>query len=155
MEYYLWALDLSLSNTGVAIFNDDGFLMINFSIPTTPKIDTQKRLKVIGDTLSEYRKFYPCKTIVIENAFSRFNIATQMLYRVRGLCEYLFSDCLIVGYSPNKIKKAITGNGKSDKEEVKKFVVEKYPNLILSDYDCTDAVAIGITYFINKGLENE
>lgn len=154
---FMWAIDLSLKNTGVAIFNQSKIPVFLFSIPTEKLgTDIQFRLKAIGKTLEKYKTEYPCGTLVVENGFARFIKATQQLYRVRGVIEYVFADSYQFGYSPRTIKKIITGDSKATKEKVQDAVLKIYPFLRFDDFDQSDAVAIGLTHYkVKEDKEDE
>lgn len=151
---YIFALDLSIANTGIAIFDQKVNLIEIQSIKTNPKETHGNRLKQIADTLIELREKYDTNLVIIERAFSLHNTATQVLYRVHGIVNYIFCDCQQVYYAPNAIKKTITGEGKADKSQVQKVLNDLYPNVKFKDYDQSDAVAIGITHFIKEGTLN-
>jgi crossover junction endodeoxyribonuclease RuvC len=144
---YIWGCDLSLSNSGIAIFDSSGIPICVFNIKTNPKEDYGLRLKQIGDTLLEYKDKYPPEIMIIENAFTRFNKATQALYRVRGIVEMLFWDIPKEFLAPTVVKKIICGNGKADKNEIKNYIRKLYPEIEISDNNVSDALAIGISYF--------
>ncbi len=152
MNNYIWSIDISLSNSGVCIFDKNQNIIEIFSIKTNPNVLTQHRLRYIYDRLNEKLSEYPCDVLVLENGFTKFNTATQMLYRVHGVVNMLFDFCSQVYYAPTTIKKAITGDGKSNKVDVKIAVKQKYPNVEFNNEDESDAVAIGLTYFM-KGIK--
>lgn len=145
---YIWGCDLSLSNTGIAIFDEQGNPIEVFSIATNSKDNYGIRLKIIGKILLRHKKKYPPKEMIIENAFTRFNKATQALYRVRGLIEYLFWDTPQKYLSPTSIKKIISGSGKSDKLEIENYIRKLYPSVEIENNDQSDALAAGTTYFM-------
>jgi len=151
---YIFALDLSISNSGIAIFNKNASLEKIQSIKTNPSDSHGIRLKQIADKLIELRLGYPPQTVIIERGFSLHNIATQVLYRVHGIANYVFYDCEQIYYAPTSIKKAITGDGKADKKLVQKMIKEIYQDIKFKDFDQSDAVAIGLTYFIKDGVLN-
>ena len=145
--YYIWGCDLSLSNTGIAIFDEQGTPVKVFSISTTSKDNYGVRLKIIAKILQRYKKLYPPKELVIENAFTRYNKATQALYRVRGLIEYLFWDIHQTFISPATMKKIITGSGKAEKTDVENSIRKLYPEIEIADNDQSDALGLATTYF--------
>lgn len=147
MEKYLWSFDISLSNTGVAIF-ENKTLIDFFSIKTDPKKDIQYRLKQIADVLLEKRKFYVPGIAIIERGFTKFNTATQQVYRVVGLINYLFYDVEQIYFSPMTIKKVVGGDGKCSKKELQNKLLEIYPNVKFHNEDESDAVAIGLCYYL-------
>lgn len=151
-DNYIIALDLSIANTGIAIYDQKASLIEVYSITTNPKNTHGIRLKQIAKFIINLRKVYPTKTAIIERAFSLHNTATQVLYRVHGIVNYIFSDCEQIYYAPNDIKKTITGSGKAEKKQVYEVIQELYPEIKFNNYDESDAAAIGLTYFIKKGV---
>jgi Holliday junction resolvasome RuvABC endonuclease subunit len=147
---YIWAFDLSMSNTGVCIFDEGGNPVLVTSIPTHAKFDHGRRLKEIADFIVPLREQFPTNLIVLEKGFTKFNTSTQVIFRVHGLVNYLFWDCTQVYYAATTIKKVVAGNGRAKKDELKKVIIEKFPNLTICDDDQSDAVSIGLTYF-NQG----
>ena len=146
MKKYIWALDISLRNTGGAIFDDNGNYIFGFSVPTEGD-EIKDRLRALGDTLLSYLKEYPCKLLIMENGFMRFHRATQILYRCFGVVNYLFSNVEQIYYAPTTIKKVIAGSGKATKEDVASALFMKYPDAGFTDEDQSDACAVGVTYF--------
>jgi len=148
---YIYGLDLSLSCTGIAIFEENGNLVKTLSVPTSPKDGEHgKRLKIIADKLLELKKQYPPNLIVLESGFSRHAASTQAIFKTHGISEYIFYDVKIIKFAPSTIKKIITGNGRSDKQQVQDFVLKKFPNIIFENMDQSDSVAIGLSYFIQE-----
>ena len=88
--------------------------------------------------------------VAIEDIFFAHNPKTVLkLAQFRGALS--FKMILTVGnyeeYTPLQVKKAITGNGKSTKEQVA-FMVRRLLNIKkeIKPYDITDAMAIAITH---------
>jgi Holliday junction resolvasome RuvABC endonuclease subunit len=149
---YIIALDLSLSNTGVCVFDKEGNPIELLSISTDNKMLQQERLRIIGDKFLEIKKKYNIDIMILESGFSKFNISTQAIYRVHGIACYLFSDCEQKTYAPSTVKKIITGNGKSDKKIVQEHVKKIYPDLEIKNNDQSDACAIGICWLLENGI---
>ena len=149
---YIWGLDLSLTSTGGAIFNFKGKPEHIFSIQTDSKMEYGCRLKTIVDHLLIVKKEFPTSTIVLENGFFRFVLSTEALYRVQGAVMYAFSDCNQIFYPPSTVKKTVAGKGTSKKEEVQRSVLDRYPDLVFANNDESDAVAVGLTYFIKNNI---
>lgn len=95
--------------------------------------------------------------VVIEKGFSKFNNVTQVLFRVVGVVEYVLARNgfhNITFITPTSVKKTITGNGKATKNEVeetvRKYLPKKQKKIKFESDDCSDAVAVGIVYAIEK-----
>ena len=149
---YILAIDPSLSNTGICLFDTIGNPIKTMSIPTTSKQSHGERLKIIADVLLGLRQQYPITLIVLESGFSRHAVSTQVLYRVRGVIDYLFYDIPEICYAPSSIKKIICGNGRADKIEVQEKIMKLYPDLKFDNMDQSDSVGIGLSYFIEQGI---
>jgi Holliday junction resolvasome RuvABC endonuclease subunit len=153
-DFFVLALDLSLSCSGVCIFDKNGSPIEVFSIPTNSKHETGQRLKTIADALFDVKNRYNFGVIVFEKGFSRFPVSTQMIFRVTGVANYVFYDKEQVYFAPSTIKKIVSGNGKSDKLKVRSIVEKKYPTLVLKNEDESDAVSIGMAYFVSMEGDN-
>jgi len=151
---YTWALDLSMSNTGVGIFNEYGECVFVTSIATRTKDSTPRRLFDIYSAFTSLDNTYPCERIIIERAFSRFNNATQALFRVHGVVNCMFWDREQIYYPPKVIKQTLIG-GKATKAQIGVWVKEHYANVTPTNDDETDAIAIGACYFIKRNGKSE
>lgn len=159
MENYIYAFDLSMACTGIVIFDKEVNPVFIGNIQTKDKDSHGIRLKQIADFILELRTKFPTNKIVLERGFSRFNISTQVIYRVHGLVNYLFSDCEQIYYPPKQIKAAIL-DGKASKKEIQDAIKVKYPTVQFNciklkkskgkeeSKDESDAFATGLTYFI-------
>jgi Holliday junction resolvasome RuvABC endonuclease subunit len=152
LKEYIYGLDLSMSNTGATIFDQETLEPIHIcSITTNDKHSHGKRLYEMGKELIRLKDKYPPSVVVIERGFSRFNTSTQVIYRVHGLVNYLFHDTEQVYYPPKKIKEAII-KGDASKKVVRQIIESKYPEVKFENEDESDSFAIGITYLIIKKL---
>lgn len=150
---YVYALDLSLNSTGVALFTTDGKFIKTLTIDTRKEKETKLKLKKIGDTFLELIKEYEPQTVVIEQGFSRFNKSTQAIFRVHGITNYLFWKYPQVYYPSSSIKKIITGKGNVNKQVLQEALLLEHPGIIFGNNDESDAFAVGKTYFIKKGIK--
>ena len=150
MNEYLYSFDLSMSNTGIAIFNLDGIIENICSVSTNEKETHGQRLKTIADFIIGLQEQYPAKIVVIERGFARFNIATSVIYRVHGIVNFLFWDVRQIYYPPKTVKAEIL-NGKATKKEVREKIESFYPNIKFNNEDESDAVSVGLAYFIRNG----
>jgi len=150
---YIWGCDLSLSRSGITIFNaKDGCILYTMSIDTKSEKYTQMKLKKIGEELLKLKNIYMPKFVVIEKGFYRFNTSTEQIFRVHGVFNYLFYDIEQIYLQATTIKKLITGKGNAKKEEVKETILSKYKNLKLFNLDESDSAAIGLAWFIKNNV---
>lgn len=175
------AMDLSLSQPGFAVLaiTDDSspiiadrgkpILLEKSFVKTNVKKPHGYRLGEISDEIRRYMKEYDPSHIVREKGFSRFPTVTQTLFKVVGVSDLVVSEDYthktVHEIATTSVKKLVTGNGKSTKEEVaiatfKRLQIENtddfyYVNTkgerILID-DMTDAAAVGLAYYKQKGL---
>lgn len=157
---YIWALDLSLSRTGITIFEvDDDMKFVSDmwvdSVETKPKDSDGQRLKILADYLLGLKKEYNPKVLVIERGFYRFNKSTQKVYAVHGVVAYLFYDVETVYYPPATVKKAVTGNGNAKKDYLREYIIEHYNTqgtIMFANNDESDSFAVGLCYMKQKGI---
>lgn len=149
---YVFAIDPSLSNTGVVIFDVNGRVVRILSICTSSKKTHGVRLGEIYDSLVALRNHYPCDILICENGFTRYNKATQALYKVRGIIELIFCDCECIFLAPKEIKKFVGGDGRMKKDDLRKVILNKYEDIKFEDTDQSDAFAIGLTWFLKNNI---
>jgi Holliday junction resolvasome RuvABC endonuclease subunit len=152
MDKYIWGLDLSMSNSGVAILDGCKPVFIG-SIPTKDKDTHGVRLKYIYDYLDALKDKYPPEVVCIERGFSRYNTSTAVLYRVHGCVNMLFYDVKQIYYPPKKVKEAIV-KGTAKKEEIMNKILEWFPYLDFHCDDESDALAVALTYLIKERGES-
>jgi len=146
------AFDLSLSNTGVAIFDDAGTFIRCLSIDTKKEKTHPLKLKKIEKELKKIKKDYKPKKIIVEESFTRFNKSTQAIYKCRGVLELLFYNTEQIFYHATSVRKRIMGKGNVKKKDVQEFIVNKYSDIPFADLDQSDAFAVGLCYFMEQGV---
>ena len=139
-----------MESTGFCIFDENMNPVLIDSIPTIKSQSHGKRLKVIALKMSELKTKYPTETIVIERGFSRFNMSTQVIYRVHGVCNLIYHDKEQIYYPPKTVKEAIL-KGDATKKQVQEVIKSKYPDVVFKNEDESDSYAVGLTYFIKTG----
>ena len=152
MKEYVIAIDISLSSTGVAIFNLDGSIKKLITIETNSKDETQIRLKKIADEMFNIKKKYKPKIVIMERGFYRYNTSTEQVFRAHGIMNYVFWDIEQVYYHSTTIRKIVAGKGNLKKEQVRDYILSKYNNVTFLNYDESDSFAVGLTWFINNGI---
>ena len=155
------SIDPGYSRLGVAVLEKNkGREVLLFSdCITTPKSKLfEERLVLIGDKINNILDTYTPNAIAVETLFLTKNQKTVMYVAgVLGVIAYIAAQRKIplYEYSPPQIKVAVTGYGKSDKEQVTSMVKRLIPiskkKALDDEYD---AIAVGLTCFaIEKTLK--
>jgi len=146
-------IDPSLQSTGFGIVENDvdGTKPVAYGIiKPTAGLPFFKKLAEIREEVEKIIRAYLPDEAAIENPFYAQNVKTAMLLgQVRGavLVAIAGTDCGFHEYSALEIKKAVTGYGQADKEQVQTMVKAL---LGLSDdripFDASDALAAAICH---------
>jgi crossover junction endodeoxyribonuclease RuvC len=108
-----------------------------------------KRLLNIYHELNEIIKIYNPQEFAIEETFVNDNPLTSLkLGHARGAAILVgaINNLHITEYSPNLIKKTITGAGKADKTQIQKMIKYILPISTFKTSDEADALAIAICH---------
>jgi len=145
-------LDPSISSTGWGVIDVNGnrlsYVADGF-IPTSAKAPLSQRLHTIYQELQKIIELYKPDEASIEITFLNSNPETSLkLSMARGVVFLLPSlyNIPLFEYEPNKIKKALTGVGKADKNQVETMVKILLPGCQPKNNDSSDALAIAITH---------
>lgn len=140
------SLDLSTTDTGYAIFENDKLITygsISFKIK-----DTYKRIILTVEAVQEMLSGMEIDHVVFEDSFSGTNKrVVVILNRLAGGIIWV-ADRLGVSFStypPKSVKKFITGNGNANKGMVIEAINQMY-NIDVSNDNIADAIAIGQTF---------
>ena len=145
-------IDPGIERVGVAILEKkDGkeVLLHSSCIRTDPKLVLAQRIKKIGQAVSVLiKKYYP-DTLATERLYFNTNQKTAMaVAEARGVIIYQASiaGLEIVEFTPPQIKNAVSGYGRSDKNQVRAMVktLLKIDKKNALD-DEIDAIAIALT----------
>lgn len=159
-------MDLSLNLPAMAVLEiRDGrpWIVDTYYVDNKKKTKyttAQKLSEIAGELAYIAKEHTDIVHIVREKGFSRFANTTQLLFRVVGVSDLagieLFNCKDIEELTPTTIKRLIAGNGKADKQEVEDGVREllapEQRNYKFYSDDVSDAVAVGLAYYIKKGL---
>lgn len=152
---YIYGLDISMSNTGVTIVDEETMKIVHITSITTELKEFKrlpieykhgKRLKHHYDEVNKLIEKYPPSIAVIERGFSRFNNATQILFRVHGVYALAFADVPNIYYTPKQVKDTIY-KGNADKGELAD-VMSKRLKLEFDNEDESDSTAVALTHLI-------
>ena len=162
------AMDLSLNCPSFAVLETVGdkvkILEVTHVYNKNNKKTTGQKLKEIAEALYSIilnHKLNDGDTYVVrEKGFSRFALTTQQLFRVVGVSDLMIYALLETGkieeITPTSVKKLVTGDGKSSKEDVESGVrnhlIPEQKDFVFKTDDESDAVAVGISYVIKNGL---
>ncbi len=146
-------IDPSLQSTGFGIIESDGDRTTPVAygvIKPTARLPFFKKLNEIRGEIEALIRTYAPDEAAIENPFYAQNVKTALLLgQVRGavLVAIAGTDCGFHEYSALEIKKAVTGYGQADKEQVQTMVKAL---LGLEDdripLDASDALAAAICH---------
>ena len=151
------SIDPGYERVGIAVLekseetNNKEILLYSDCFMTSSKDNFEKRLKLIGVEIEKIIKKYNPIVLVIESLFFNTNQKTALLVsEAKGVIKYtaLQKELNIFEYTPLQIKIAVTGYGRSNKEQVtlmtKKLIDIKKEIKYDDEYD---AIAVGLTYF--------
>lgn len=154
----LFGIDPGTAITGYGVIGVKGNAVswIGSGVVTTePKAPLPERLACIYGEISKRLEQYRPERVAIEQAFYAKNVHTTLLLgHARGVVMLAAHNqgAHIAEYSPREIKKAITGNGGAQKEQVEYMV-----KMLLSPpsgqtrSDVFDALAVALCDFYNEG----
>ena len=122
------------------------------TIKTKSKNILSKRLLVIYDELINIITLYKPDVAAIESMFYGKNIQSAFtLGHARGVCLLALAANKIdfFEYSPREIKKSITGNGNSTKEQIQYMIRNIFPTkgIKQASFDATDALAVAYCHY--------
>ena len=149
-------IDPGLVNTGWGVVFRDGTEVgyINCGVIQTKADDAmEKRLCHIFDKISALIDEYAPYAVAMEEVFVNKNFASSsklIMARTSAFLAIAKKGYIVSQYSPNEIKKNITGSGHASKEQIHTFVRKILKIDILNDkrhhtFDSFDALAIALS----------
>lgn len=142
---------------GAIEFENNKYKLLEYGVIHLKKMedDFPKRIDLLFAKLSSKIKEYKADVVCIEKVFNAKN--TQSLIklthaRAAAMLSATTNNCEVVEYSPNEVKKSVTGRGHASKEQVQYMVktllnIKETPEL----FDSTDALSIGLCYCFSRG----
>lgn len=152
------SIDPGYERLGIAIIEkvpkQKEVLVFSECFKTSAKLPHHERLSLIGNRIKKIIKKYKPEQIATEKLFFSGNQKTAMLVaEARGVILYTGSSLglEVFEYTPNQVKIAITGYGRSEKRQiidmVQKLIQIAPEALSRKSDDEFDAIAIGLTHF--------
>lgn len=121
-------IDPSVQSTGFGIieYSNNTYTVLSHGVikPSRQQL-FHHRINEIRSRLEELIKEYRPEEVAIENPFYSRNVRTAItLGQVRGavLVAVATHDCSLYDYSPLEVKKAVTGYGQAEKDQVRTMV---------------------------------
>lgn len=148
-------IDPGYERLGIAIIekkvSEKENLLYSACIRTSSKESFSQRLLTLGEHIERVIQEFSPDALAIENLYLSNNQKTAMrVAEVRGMILFLAMKhgLIIEEFNPLQIKLAITGDGKSTKEQIMKMValLIKIANKQALD-DEFDAIAVGLSFF--------
>lgn len=142
---------------GILKFNDNRLIHIASGIVSTPKVkELPPRLEVIYDQLADLIKNYKPDEFAIETAFYGKNVQSALkIGYARGVAilAATHNKLPVYEYSPREIKKSVTGNGASSKEQVQ-FMIKKLMSIKKEKMklDESDALAVAVCHAFRNSI---
>jgi crossover junction endodeoxyribonuclease RuvC len=146
---------------GVVDAKGNSFSLVEYGV-IRAKIQSEDfngRLRILNEAVDKVIKRTSPDISAFETLFFAKNVQSLVKLshaRAVTLLSASQNDIPIFEYSPNEIKKSVTGKGKASKEQVQ-FMVKKILNIKETPefYDSTDALAIAICHCMKLGNSNK
>ncbi|KKT45260.1 MAG: Crossover junction endodeoxyribonuclease RuvC [Parcubacteria group bacterium GW2011_GWA2_44_15] len=153
----IMAIDPGYEKMGVAVLEKNlgkEVLLFSECFKTSRKDSAQKRLCALGKEIGRIIDEFKPRSLAIEKLFFAGNQKTAMLVsEARGVIVYeaTRAGLSVTEYTPLEVKVAVTGYGRSTKEQIK-YMAEKLVDIkkSIKEDDEYDAIALGLTYFARE-----
>ena len=149
-------IDPGLRRTGWGIVESDGVRLVYVAsgVITPPKDDDlAHRLSALFDSVtSVIQSFSPSEAAVEETFVNENPRSTLKLGQARGavLLAPARLGLRVAEYTPNLIKKSVTGTGHAEKHQIQAMIAFLLPKATFESADEADALAIAITHAHNR-----
>lgn len=150
------AIDPGYDRLGVAVLEHSSrreTLLHSDCVFTNKQNDVHQRMSAAGEVVERLLATYQPDALAIETLFFNKNQKTALrVAETRGIVLYLAcrNGCAVREFSPQEVKVATTGYGKSDKRAVADMVrrmVRGAPQQAFDDE--YDAIAVGVTCLVH------
>lgn len=145
-------IDPGLIKTGWGVIqkiNNEIKYVASGTIKTDVKLSLSDRLHNIFSNIDYIIKTYKPDNFAIEETFVNNNpLSSLKLGHARGVAILTASinNIPVFEYSPNLIKKSVTGVGKAQKQQMVAMIKYIFPNILLETEDEADSLCIAICH---------
>lgn len=121
-------IDPGIANTGYGLIKavSSTFTPLGFGcIRTTPKAESEQRLKIIYDELVQLTDEYQPEIFVLEDLIFSKNVSSAFAVgEARGVTKLVAArmNRQVYNYSPAQIKQAVVGYGRASKRQMQEMV---------------------------------
>lgn len=144
----IMAIDASLTSSGIAITKFNKEIVMLHTIKTTANMPIHQRILFVYINLDKIIEDYKVKVILMESNYTggskEVNWIIGIIYLIAAM-----RGINVVTYAPASIKKAVTGNGRASKKEIKIAIHKIFGDLKTNEH-VRDALGIIHCYFIKK-----
>ena len=144
-------IDPGLRTTGFGIIQKQGTKLSYIASGTikTQEADLPQRLKTILAGVSEIIQTYQPDCAAIEKVFVNVNPqSTLLLGQARGaaICALVHADLAVAEYTALQVKKAVTGHGQAQKQQIQDMVTRLLALSGTPGTDAADALGVAICH---------
>ena len=152
----IMGIDPGLTRTGWGFIRIEGFrlrLISHGAITSTTQAPIAERLAKIGTCLEDAIEQIRPSSVAIEEVFvNRDGVGSLKLGMARGVALMVAgrAGLDVTGYQPNVIKRAVTGFGRADKEQIYSMIQRLLSCTDELSFDEADALAAAICHAHNQ-----
>jgi crossover junction endodeoxyribonuclease RuvC len=142
------AIDASLTSSGIAITTFSKEIIFLYTIKTSSENHIEQRILFVYKTLLKIIEEHNIRLLLVENNYTG---GSKEVNWVIGIIYLLAAEkkIPIKSYAPASIKKAVTGNGRANKKEIKLAIQKIYGDLKTNEH-VRDALGLVHCYCIKK-----
>lgn len=149
-------IDPGFDRLGIALMTNEGpngALLFSDCIETDRALSFEQRLAYIGEAVRDALVRHKPDILALERLYFNNNQRTAMrVAEVRGTMVYLaeLHNTRLVEYTPQQVKVAVTGHGRSSKTQVASMILRLVPGAKQNALDDEqDAIAIALTALVS------
>jgi len=155
MSEKVLALDLSTTETGYALFQDESIVRFDIIKPSS-KLSALERSIEVAWAIEELIDLHEPDEVVIESTYMAFPQSAELLGRLHGMIIWIwknYSSKLPIYLVATHIRKVMGIKGVIRGKEGKKAIinyVERLTNLTIGNDNVADAILTGLCYLKEK-----